>query len=96
MGLSDTSEAGGGITDSRLASTRNEPRPEDHAGASRRRGRPARPIAEVRRNRLVTFVTDQDLEILEARSRAEDRSLSALVYELIQPGIRNHEVGECD
>ena len=49
----------------------------------RRMGRPARPAETARRNRVVTLVTDAELEKLTSIAEAEDRSLSSMVHQIL-------------
>ena len=49
-----------------------------------RRGRPKSPAAAARPNRIVTFVTDAELELLEQTALAEDRSMASLVHRIIK------------
>ena len=46
-------------------------------------GRPRNPPEEARSQRVVTFVTEDQLEALEKLAREEDRSRSAVVYRII-------------
>ena len=50
----------------------------------RRMGRPARPAETARRNRVVTLVTDAELEKLTSIVEAENRSLSAVVHQILK------------
>ena len=52
----------------------------------RRMGRPAKPEEDARRNRVVTLVTDAELEKLKTIAEAENRSLSAVVHQI----LKNH------
>ena len=52
----------------------------------RRMGRPARPAESARRNRVVTLVTDTELKKLKSIAEAENRSLSAVVHQI----LKNH------
>ena len=47
------------------------------------RGRPPLPSHKVRHNRVVTFLTDQDLESLQEISRSNSNTLSATCYRII-------------
>ena len=49
-----------------------------------RRGRPKSPPAVARPNRIVTFVTDGEMELLEQAALAEDRSMASLVHRIIK------------
>ena len=50
---------------------------------TQRRGRPRLESDEARSNRVVTFVTDRQLEALDRIVEEEDRSLSAVVHRII-------------
>ena len=52
----------------------------------RRMGRPAQPAETARRNRVVTLVTDAELEKLTSIAEAENRSLSSVVHQI----LKNH------
>jgi len=47
------------------------------------RGRPKRPIKELRSRRVVTFLTESELQELEDIAASEDRSLSAAVHRIV-------------
>jgi hypothetical protein len=47
------------------------------------RGRPRIDQRKVRSNRIVSFVTDTELEKLERLAQEDDRSLSAVVHRII-------------
>ena len=49
-----------------------------------RMGRPPSPRDRVRRNRIVTYVTDSDLARLEQAAEKSRSSLSSLVYQYLQ------------
>ena len=53
-----------------------------------RQGRPARAPETVRSNRVVTFVTDAELEQLEDIAWREERSLSAVVYRVLSAYLK--------
>ena len=55
---------------------------EKHA-TRRRMGRPPCPPEIVRRNRVVTMVTDAELRKLSKVANDENRSLSAVVHEIL-------------
>ena len=57
-------------------------------GGRSRRGRPRRLQEEARSQRVVTFVTEAELEDLEQISQREDRSLSAVVHRIIAGHLR--------
>ncbi len=46
-------------------------------------GRPPQPTKTARRNRVVTLVTDAELKKLLALADDEDRSLSAVVHQIL-------------
>jgi hypothetical protein len=47
------------------------------------RGRPRRPGKELRSRRVVTFLTESELQELEQLAVSEDRSLSAVVHRIV-------------
>jgi len=49
-------------------------------------GRPTKPEENARRNRVVTLVTDAELMKLKTIAEAENRSLSAVVHQI----LKNH------
>jgi hypothetical protein len=51
---------------------------------SPKRGRPKSATNLSRPNRIVTFVTDWELEQLEAVTREEERSMAAVVHRIIR------------
>ena len=48
-----------------------------------RRGRPHKPPERARPNRIVTFVTDLELQALEQIADEEDRSMAGVVHRII-------------
>ena len=58
---------------------------KEHATESLRqqRGRPRVPVGIARPNRVVTFVTDQELQFLTQTVIEEDRSLASVVHRII-------------
>ena len=54
-------------------------------------GRPPAPPETVRKNRIVTFVTDEEFEKLERLAERSDQSLSAAVYELLARALRRQK-----
>ena len=58
---------------------------KEHAIGSHRqkRGRPRVPVGIARPNRVVTFVTDQELQFLTQTVIEEDRSLASVVHRII-------------
>ena len=55
----------------------------DNTSTRRRLGRPRRPAEVARRNRVVTLVTDAELEKLEILAERKGKSLSALVHQIV-------------
>jgi len=55
----------------------------------RRRGRPRIPSRIARPNRIVTFVTDQELQYLAQTAIEEDRSMASVVHRIIAARIKN-------
>ena len=51
--------------------------------AGKRHGRPRAAPKAARSNRVVTFVTNQELDRLEQMAYEEDRSLSAIVHRIV-------------
>ncbi|MEH6570444.1 MAG: hypothetical protein V7709_15285 [Halioglobus sp.] len=51
---------------------------------SSKRGRPKSAAHTARPNRIVTFVTDRELELLESITLKEDRSMAAVVHRIIK------------
>ena len=54
-----------------------------------KRGRPRHLQERTRSNRVVTFVTDREMESLEQIADKEDRSLSAVVYRILTQHLKN-------
>ena len=54
----------------------------------RRRGRPRVPSRIARPNRIVTFVTDQELQYLTQTAIEEDRSMASVVHRIIVARIK--------
>jgi hypothetical protein len=54
----------------------------------RRRGRPRVPSRIARPNRVVTFVTDQELQFLTQTAVEEDRSMASVVRRIIAARIK--------
>jgi hypothetical protein len=64
---------------------------KEHATeAVRRRGRPRVPSRIARPNRVVTFVTDQELQFLSQTAVEEDRSMASVVHQIIAARIKNN------
>ena len=55
----------------------------------RRRGRPRVPSRIARSNRIVTFVTDQELQFLSQTAIEEDRSMASVVHRIIAAQVKN-------
>ncbi len=53
------------------------------------RGRPKRPAKDVRSKRVVTFLTDSELQGLERIAIDEDRSLSSVVHRIVSLYLRD-------
>jgi hypothetical protein len=49
-----------------------------------KRGRPKAPRDISRPNRIVTFVTDKERELLEQHCKEDDRSMAAAVHRIIK------------
>ena len=63
-------------------------------GKNSKRGRPRLAGHEVRSNRVVTFVTETELEMLERLALDDDRSLSAVVHRIISKHFAGTANGE--
>lgn len=55
-----------------------------------KRGRPRQPPQSARSNRIVTFVTDSELENLHQIAHEEDRSLSSVVHQIVSTHLASH------
>ena len=55
------------------------------------RGRPRTPSQIARPNRLVTFVTDKEMEYLMQVVAEEDRSMASVIHRLIAAHIRDKQ-----
>ena len=67
---------------------------EEHATPAARkrlRGRPRAPSHVARPNRLVTFVTDEEMEYLMRVVVEEDRSMASVIHRVIAAHIRDIE-----
>jgi hypothetical protein len=65
---------------------------EEHvapAARKRRPGRPRTPSKVARSNRLVTFVTDEEMEHLMRVVVEEDRSMASVIHRIIAAHIRD-------
>ena len=51
-------------------------------------GRPRLPSQDARSNRLVTFVTDQELEHLKQITINEERSMAFIIHRIVSAHIR--------
>ena len=58
---------------------------------TRRRGRPRTPPQVARPNRLVTFVTDKEMEYLMRVVAEEDRSMASVIHRVIAAHIRSKQ-----
>ena len=56
----------------------------------RRRGRPRVASKFARPNRVVTFVTDQELQFLKQTTIEEDRSMASVVHRIIAARVKNN------
>ena len=61
------------------------------ATTKKQRGRPRTPPQIARPNRLVTFVTDKEMEYLMRVVAEEDRSMASVIHRLIAAHIRDNE-----
>ncbi len=63
---------------------------KEHATESmrQRRGRPRVPSKVARPNRVVTFITDQELQSLTQTVIEEDRSMSSVVHRIIAAHVK--------
>jgi hypothetical protein len=59
-----------------------------------KRGRPSQVPEAARSNRVVTFVTNRELESLEQIAYEEDRSLSAVVHRIVVQHLENIRLSE--
>ncbi|MEH6593825.1 MAG: hypothetical protein V7746_26395 [Halioglobus sp.] len=59
------------------------------AARQRRRGRPRVAAQAARPNRLVTFVTDKEMEYLMSVVVEEDRSMASVIHRIIAAHIRD-------
>lgn len=51
-------------------------------------GRPPGPRERLRRNRVVTFVTDAEMKVLQRLSDRSGNSVSAVVHEILAVSLR--------
>ena len=56
----------------------------------RRRGRPRVASKFARSNRIVTFVTDRELQFLRQTTIEEDRSMASVVHRIIAARVKNN------
>ncbi len=56
-------------------------------GSSKPLGRPKLPAEDARANRVVTFVTNQELEKIRTGAEAEGCSLSSYLHRLLKAGL---------
>jgi hypothetical protein len=59
--------------------------------SKKQRGRPRTPPQIARPNRLVTFVTDKEMEYLMRVVAEEDRSMASVIHRLIAAHIRDKQ-----
>ena len=67
---------------------------EEHviqSASKRQRGRPRTPSQVARPNRLVTFVTDEEMEYLRRIVTEEDRSMASVIHRVIAAHIRDKQ-----
>ena len=57
----------------------------------RRMGRPPQAPESVRRNRVTTFLTDEEFSKLEQIAAHTDKSLSAALYELVARSLKRRK-----
>ena len=57
--------------------------------AVRRQGRPRVPSKIARPNRIVTFVTDKELQILKQTMIEEGRSMVSVVHRIVAAHVKN-------
>ena len=60
------------------------------------RGRPAKPDAERRSHRAVTFLTEEEYGALCELAETEDRSVSAFVHRIVVDYLAQHCTDQCD
>lgn len=58
-------------------------KPDSTPQARRPTGRPPGSVERLRRNRVVTMVTDSELNQLNVLAKTENKSLSSIVYEIL-------------
>jgi hypothetical protein len=63
----------------------------DRKPAIPRRGRPARDPQSIRRNRVVTLLTDAELEKLTRVADREEKSVSAFVHEVLSQFLKRRK-----
>ncbi len=61
------------------------------SSGKRQRGRPRTPSQVARPNRLVTFVTDKEMEYLMQVVAEEDRSMASVIHRLIAAHIKDKQ-----
>ena len=67
---------------------------DEHNGTKnpkKQRGRPRLHSEDARSNRLVTFVTDQELAYLKQITINEERSMAFLIHRIVSAHIRDKE-----
>jgi len=66
-------------------------RAPENTATRRRLGRPRHPSGVAHRNRVVTMVTDAELEKLATVANREGKSLSALVHQIVSQFLTGRE-----
>ena len=61
------------------------------SGHKSKRGRPKAPQETARSNRIVTFVTDRELMLLESVTIREDRSVASVVDRIIKAHLEGQD-----
>jgi hypothetical protein len=61
------------------------------SASKRQRGRPRMPAQVARPNRLVTFVTDKEMEYLMRVVAEEDRSMASVIHRVIAAHIKGKQ-----
>ncbi len=66
-------------------------REQDLRNARKRLGRPLGPAGSTRSHRVVTFVTDLEFQQLRELADASDKSLSAILHDLVSLSLERSE-----
>ena len=69
----------------------NEEKQVAQPAKKRQRGRPRTPSQVARPNRLVTFVTDEELKYLMQAVADEDRSMASVIHRIIRAHISENK-----